>query len=325
MLSTLLNNRLLLGLLVIVGIPAIICGYVVLVERILRNLRPKLGEKLRPWLWILPGIAFVTVFLVYPTVATIWRALHNRRGDGFVWLDNFTWFFSEGAGGLVAMRNNLLWALLLPLLVVGIGLTIAVFADRVRYEVAVRSIIFLPMAISGVAAGVIWRLMYDYNPRVGTVNAAIVGLGGQPQSLLTEGPWNTIMLIIVGMWMMTGLAVVVLGSGLKGIPLELVEAARIDGANEWQVFRHVIYPLLKPTVAVVMTTVLIFALKTFDVVFVMTNGNFGTEVMANMMYRQLFQFTQEGRAAAVAVILFLCTVPLMVVQIRRFKQQEEMR
>lgn len=325
MVNDLLNNRLALGILVLCGVPAFICGYVLLVERILRPLRPRLAERLRPWLWILPGVAFLSVFLVYPTIATIVRSLHNRRGDGFVGLDNFTWFFSEGAGGLAAMRNNLLWAVALPLLVVGIGLVVAVFADRVRYEVAVRSIIFLPMAISAVAAGVIWRLMYDYNPRVGTINAAIVAAGGEPQSLLTEGPWNNLMLVIVGMWMMTGLAVVVLGSGLKSIPAELIEAARIDGAGEWRVFRNVVYPLLKPTIAVVMTTVLIFALKTFDVVFVMTNGNFGTEVMANMMYRQLFQFTQEGRAAAVAVLLFLCTVPLMVLQIRRFRQQEEMR
>ena len=319
-----LNNRLLLGAIAVLGVPLLICGYVILVEKVLGRLRPKTGHRLRPWLWVLPAIAFLTVFLVYPTIATIWRSLHDRRGNNFVWFDNFTWFF-QNTDNLVAMRNNALWAILLPLLVVGIGLVVAVFADKVRYEVAVRSIIFLPMAISAVAAGVIWRLMYDFNPRVGTINATVVALGGEPAPLLSTQPTNNIFLIIVGMWMMTGLAVVVLGSGLKGIPLELLEAARIDGANEWRVFWSVVYPLLKPTIGVVMVTVLIFALKTFDVVFVMTNGNFGTEVLANMMYRQLFQFTQEGRASAVAVVLFLATVPLMALQIRRFKQQEEVR
>lgn len=324
MLADLLDNRVLLGLLVVVGVPALICGYVILVEAVLRRLTPKTGHRIRPWLWVLPAIAFLSVFLVYPTIATVIRSLFNRRGDSFVGLENYAWFFGS-SGNLVAIRNNALWAILLPLLVVGIGLLVAVFADRVRYEVAVRSIIFLPMAISAVAAGVIWRLMYDFDPRVGTVNAVVSALGGQPQALLSNEPWNNIYLIIVGMWMMTGLAVVVLGSGLKGIPLELMEAARIDGANEWRVFWSVVYPLLRPTIAVVTTTVLIFALKTFDVVFVMTNGNFGTEVMANQMYKQLFQFTQEGRAATVATILFVATVPLMVLQIRRFRQQEEFR
>jgi len=324
MLAELLNNRILLGLIVVIGVPAAICGYVMLVERVLRGLRPRTAVKIRPWLWVLPAIAFLTVFLVYPTIATIWRSLFDRRGESFVGLENYIWFFTNSEN-LTAIRNNALWAIVLPALVVGLGLLIAVFADRVKYEVAVRSIIFLPMAISAVAAGVIWRLMYDFNPRVGTINAAITGLGGDARPLLSEQPWNNLLLIVVGMWMMTGLAVVVLGSGLKSIPVELLEAARIDGASEWRVFRSVIYPLLKPTIAVVMTTVLIFALKTFDVVFVMTNGNFGTEVMANLMYRQLFQFTQEGRAATVAVLLFLATVPLMALQIRRFKQQEEMR
>ena len=322
MLGDILNNRLLLGAIVIFGVPAIICGYVLLVERILKNLRPKTSEKIRPWLWVLPGISFLSVFLIYPTIATIWRAMHDRHDNEFVWFENFIWFFRND-DSLVAMRNNALWAIVLPALVVGIGLLVAVFADRVKYEVAVRSIIFLPMAISAVAAGIIWRLMYDYDPRVGTVNAVITGLGGEQQSLLTNQPINNLFLIIVGMWMMTGLAVVVLSSGLKGIPLELIEAARIDGANEWRVFRNVIYPLLRPTIAVVMTTVLIFALKTFDVVFVMTAGNHGTEVLANQMWRLLFQ--RPERAATTAVVLFLVTVPLMVLQIRRFKQQEEMR
>ncbi|NNH03670.1 sugar ABC transporter permease [Microbacterium ulmi] len=280
--------------------------------------------RIRPWLWILPAIAFVTIFLVYPAIATVWRSLFDRRGDNFVGLDNYGWFFGS-SDNLVAIRNNILWAILLPLLVVGIGLLVAVFAEKVRYEVAVRSIIFLPMAISAVAAGVIWRLMYDIDPRVGTLNAVVTATGGDPVAFLSTEPWNNVYLIIVGMWMMTGLAVVVLVSGLKGVPLELLEAARLDGANEWRVFWSVIYPLLRPTIAVVTTTVLIFALKTFDVVFVMTNGNFGTEVMANKMYKELFSFTQEGRAATVATVLFLATVPLMVLQVRRFRQQEEQR
>ncbi|MDO5494242.1 MAG: sugar ABC transporter permease [bacterium] len=322
--AALFENRVALGFIVIFGVPIILIGYVILVEKVLGFVRPGLALRLRPWLWVLPAIAFVLTFLVYPAISTVWRSLFNRAGDQFVGLDNYGWFFGN-MDNLVAVRNNIIWAVVLPLLVVGIGLLVAVFADRVRYEVAVRSIIFLPMAISAVAAGVIWRLMYDIDPNVGTLNAAITATGAQPYAFLSNGPWNNFYLIVVGMWMMTGLAVVVISSGLKGIPEELMEAARLDGATEFKVFRHVVLPLLAPTIAVVSTTVLIFALKTFDVVYVMTNGNFGTEVVANQMYKQLYAYNQPGRATTVATILFLVTIPVMIVNVRRFRQQEELR
>lgn len=320
----LLDNRLVLGLIVVIGVPLVICGYVWLVEKIIGRLRPVTGARLRPWLWILPALAFVATFLVYPAIATIIRSFFNRSGQEFIGLQNYFWFFGTPEN-LISLRNNLLWAILLPLLVVGIGLLVAVFADKVRYEVAVRSLIFLPMAISAVAAGVIWRLMYDIDPDVGTLNAIVTATGADPYAFLSNEPWNNIYLIIVGMWMMTGLAVVIIASGLKGVPVELMEAARLDGANEFKVFRHVVYPLLRPTVAVVATTVLIFALKTFDVVYVMTNGNFGTEVIANSMYKELYAYAQQGRAATVAVILFVVTIPIMILNVRRFRQQEEQR
>lgn len=324
MLADILDNRLVLGLIVIIGVPLIICGYVLLVEKIVGRLRPSVGVRLRPWLWILPAVAFVATFLVYPAIATVIRSMFDRSGRNFIGIQNFAWYFGTPEN-IVAVRNNVLWAVLLPLLVVGVGLLVAVFADRVRYEVVVRSVIFLPMAISAVAAGVIWRLMYDIDPDVGTLNAVVTATGADPYAFLSTEPWNNLYLIIVGMWMMTGLAVVVIASGLKGIPVELMEAGRLDGANEFRVFRHVVYPLLRPTVAVVATTVLIFALKTFDVVYVMTNGNFGTEVMANQMYKELFSYAQQGRAATVATILFIVTIPIMILNVRRFRQQEEQR
>ena len=322
--DALFENRIALGLIAVIGVPLIVCGYVLLVEKILGRLRPTTGARLRPWLWILPAIAFVVTFLVYPAIATVIRSMFNRRGDEFVGFENYLWFLGTPEN-LVAIRNNIIWAVLLPLLVVGIGLLVAVFADKVRYEVVVRSMIFLPMAISAVAAGVIWRLMYDIDPDVGTLNAVVTATGAEPYAFLSTQPLNNVYLIIVGMWMMTGLAVVIISSGLKGIPVELMEAARLDGANELKVFRHVVYPLLRPTVAVVATTVLIFALKTFDVVYVMTNGNFGTEVIANQMYKELYAYGQQGRAATVATILFLVTIPIMFLNVRRFRQQEEER
>lgn len=215
--------------------------------------------------------------------------------------------------------------MLLPLFTVGVGLIIAVLVDRVRYESFVKSVVFLPMAISFVAASVIWALVYDFNPNLGVLNATVTTFGGQPQAWLVNSPWNTVLLIVVGAWMLTGFAMVILSAGLKGISTELLEAARVDGANEWQVFRKVIFPLLLPTVAVVATTVIIFALKTFDVVYTMTGGNFETEVIANRMYAELFRFSQPGRASATAVILFLAIIPVMIINIRRFREQEAMR
>jgi alpha-glucoside transport system permease protein len=213
----------------------------------------------------------------------------------------------------------------LTAMVVGIGLIVAVLVDRVKYESIVKTVIFLPMAISFVAAGVIWRFMYELNPAIGTLNAAVTTVGMDARPWLINEPLNTFMLIIVGVWMMSGFAMVILSAGLKGISVELLEAARVDGANEPQVFRRIVLPLLAPTIAVIATTVVIFALKTFDIVYVMTNGNFGTEVMANRMYKELFNFGQAGRSAAIAVILFVAIVPVMILNIRRFQQQEAIR
>lgn len=318
------ESRWALAAIVIIGVPVVNIGYIALAERILRRLKPRTATLIRPWIWALPALAFVTVFLVYPAIATLIRSLFDRSGREFIGLENFFWFFTS-ENSLISLRNNALWAIVLPALVVGIGLGVAVLADRVRYEVVVRTIIFLPMAISSVAAGVIWRLMYDIDPDVGTLNAIVTAFGGTPVAWLSSIPWNSVMLIIVGMWMMTGLAVVILSAAVKGVPAELLEAARLDGASEGRVFQHVVLPLLQPTIAVVATTVIIFALKTFDVVYVMTNGNFDTNVIANQMYNELFNYGQQARAATLATVLFIATVPIMIVNIRRFRQQEENR
>ena len=324
MLADLLSNRLVIAALVVVAVPLVLVGYILLVEWILRRISRRSAAAIRPWLWVSPALVFLGVFLVYPTIATFLRSFQNRRGDGFIGLDNYAWFFSQD-NTLIALRNNVFWVIFLPLLVVGIGLLVAVLVDRVRYEGVVKSIIFLPLAISFVAAGVIWRFMYDLDPKVGTMNAAVTAVGGDPVAWLVAQPWNNFFLIIVGVWMLTGFAMVILSSGLKGISTELLEAARVDGANERQVFRKIILPLLAPTIAVVATTIIIYALKTFDVVYTMTNGNFDTNVIGLAMYQELFNNTQGGRAAAIAVVLFVAIVPVMIFNIRRFQEQEALR
>jgi alpha-glucoside transport system permease protein len=209
--------------------------------------------------------------------------------------------------------------------VVGIGLIIAVLTDRVRYETVVKTVIFVPMAISFVAAGVIWSFMYNFNEDIGTVNAAVTALGGEPAPLLLEWPRNTFLLIIVGIWMWVGFAMVILSAGLKGISAELLEAARMDGATELQVFFRIILPLLAPTIAVVATTIVITALKTFDIVYVMTNGAYGTNVVGMQFYTEKFINRNNGTSSAIAIILLLAIVPVMLINIRRFRAQEAIR
>jgi alpha-glucoside transport system permease protein len=245
-------------------------------------------------------------------------------------LENYAWFFGN-EGALTALKNNALWLVLLTLLTVGFGLLIAVLVDRVRYESVAKSVIFLPLAISMVAASVIWLFMYAYKPpgavQTGTLNAAIstVGLGPIAWVQVEDFSVNTIMLIVVMTWMWTGFGMVIISAALKGINPELVEAARVDGANEWQVFKGIVFPLLVPTIVVVSTTMIITALKAFDVVYTMTNGNLNTEVIANLMYKQMFSFGQFGRASAVAVVLLLAIVPIMFFNIGRFRAQEAVR
>ena len=324
MLADLFENRLFAAILVVIAVPVVLVGYIVFVEWILKRLSRPTADRARPWLWMGPALLFLGVFLVYPTIATIVRSFQNRRGDEFVGIENYQWFFGQSAT-IDALRNNVLWVLLLPLLVVGIGLFVAVLVDRVKYEGAVKTVVFLPLAISFVAAGTIWKFLYDLDPDVGTFNAIVTGLGGDPVAWLVNQPWNNFFLILVGVWLLTGFAMVILSAGLKGISTELLEAARVDGATELQVFRRIVMPLLMPTIAVVATTIVIYALKTFDVVYTMTSGSFNTDVIANTMFEQLYSNGQPGRAAAVAVILLVAIVPVMAINIRRFREQEALR
>jgi alpha-glucoside transport system permease protein len=323
-LAELFENRLFAAVLVVIAVPVVLVGYIVFVEWILKRLSRPTADRVRPWLWMGPALVFLGVFLVYPTIATVVRSFQNRRGDEFVGVENYQWFFGQSAT-IDALRNNVLWVILLPLLVVGIGLFVAVLVDRVRYEGAVKTVVFLPLAISFVAAGTIWKFLYDLDPDVGTFNAIVTGLGGDPVAWVVNQPWNNFFLILVGVWLLTGFAMVILSAGLKGISTELLEAARVDGANELQVFRRIVMPLLMPTIAVVATTIVIYALKTFDVVYTMTSGNFNTDVIANTMFEQLYSNGQPGRAAAVAVILLVAIVPVMAINIRRFREQEALR
>ena len=308
----------------VIGVPLVTAGYAFLAERVLMALPERRRANYRPWLWLLPGFAFLIAYLIYPTVSTFFLSFQNRDSSAFVGLANYTRLFGLSAFWQTLL-NTALWIVFFAGVTVIVGLLIAVLADRVRYESVVKAMVFVPLAISFVAAGVIWNFQYDFNPARGTVNAGLGLIGIEPQSWITEWPRNTFMLILVGIWMWVGFATVILSAGLKGISTELLEAARMDGATEFQVFFRIILPLLAPTVAVVGTTIVITALKTFDIVYVMTNGQYNTEVIGTAWYHARFTNHDAGAAAAIAIILLLTIIPVMLINIRRFQAQEAIR
>ena len=315
---------------VVLGVPAVLIGYIWLTERVLGRLGQRARPRLRPWLWLAPALAFLVVFLVYPSIGSLIRSFQNAAGTKFIGLDNYAWFFNDDAS-LVALKNSLIWLVVLTTLTVGLGLLIAVLVDRVRYETVAKSVIFVPLAISMVAASVIWTFMYDYqvppNPQVGTLNAALGSVGIAPIAWvqISDFSLNSILLVIVMAWMWTGFCMVILSAALKGINPELLEAARVDGATEGQVFRRITLPLMAPTIAVVTTTMVITALKAFDVVYVMTSGHFDTQVVAFQLIQELYNFGNPGRASAIGIVLLLAIIPVMAFNVRRFRAQEAIR
>jgi len=317
-------DTLLMAIVVVIGVPAAVCGYIIATEWVLRFAGPNARARIRPWLWVLPAFAFLITFMIYPTIRTLLASFQNARSTEFVGLDNYVQLLNRDTFWQTLL-NNALWIVFFTAIVVGMGLIVAVLTDRVRYETVVKTVIFVPMAISFVAAGVIWSFMYNFNADIGTVNAGITAFGAEAVPLLLESPLNTFLLIIVGIWMWVGFAMIILSAGLKGISAELLEAARMDGATELQVFFRIILPLLAPTIAVVATTIVITALKTFDIVYVMTGGRYGTEVIGTLFYNERFTNRNIGTSSAVAIILLLAIIPVMIFNIRRFRAQEAIR
>lgn len=280
------------------------------------------------WLWIGPAVLIVAVFLFYPVLSTIWYSLFDANSVKFVGVANYRTIFTNSAM-LEVLRNNLLWLVLATVGTVLFGLIIAVLADRVRIESIVKGAIFIPMAISFVGASVIWRFVYEYRPpgqsQIGLFNAIITGFGFQPQAWLTTPAINNIAVIVVYVWMWTGFCMVILSAALKSVPTEILEASRVDGANEFTIFWRVIVPMISPTIAVVATTMVINVLKIFDVIYVMTGGDFGTNVIAMAYYQALYTNFNNGLGDALAVILVLVIVPVMFINVRRFRIQEAQR
>jgi alpha-glucoside transport system permease protein len=319
-------ERLLLAAAALVSVPALLLAYITIVEAALSRPGLRRLTPVRPWLWLAPSLALLLLFLLVPVIQTLQLSLLDARSEHFVGLANYRYLFADAAIRQ-ALRNNALWLVLFTSLVVGLGLLIATLTERVRYTALARATVFLPMAVSFVAAGVIWRFVYDYRPagaaQTGVLNALLTLLpGSMPHAWLTESPINDLALIAAAVWSWTGFGTIILAAGLQGIPVEVVEAARIDGAGEWRVFWRVIAPLLTPAISVCTTVMVVTALKAFDIVYVMTNGAYGTELIASRMYKEMFSLQDFGRASALAVILLLAIAPVMLLNVRRLRGRE---
>jgi alpha-glucoside transport system permease protein len=284
----------------------------------------RLQDFLRPVIFVGPAIALLLVFLVYPAISTIALSFQDKQSQHFVGFDNYVQAFTQPVMQQ-AFLNNVIWMVLVTSCSVALGLLVAVLFDRVRYEAMAKVWIFLPLVISFVGASVIWRFVYAYQPagrpQTGILNALLVAAGEDPIGWLTKRQFNTIALIVIMIWLQTGFCMVVLSAALKSLPAEILDAARIDGANEIQIFFKIIIPNLKPTLITVATAVLIAVLKVFDIVYVMTNGMYNTEVIANRMYAEMFKNRNFGLGSALAVLLLLAVVPVMVANVRNLRKE----
>ncbi len=291
----------------------------------------RLRDRIRPFVFVGPALAILGVYLVYPAVNTTILSFKDARGDEFVGLSNFTEILTN-SDSLVTIRNSIVWVIVVPLFAVSIGLAFATLADKLsrRAENAAKSIIFMPMAISMVGASIVWLFVYSFRPpgfgdQIGILNGLWTALGNEPIAWLLQEPWNNLYLMVILVWLQTGFAMVILSSAIKGVPDDILEAARIDGATEMKVFWRVIFPTISSTIVVVTTTIVITVWKVFDIVFVMTGGNFGTSVVAERMVTEFFTFFNFGRGAAYAVLLFVAVIPIMMINVRQFRAQEEQR
>jgi alpha-glucoside transport system permease protein len=308
---------------------------------IVERLPDEWTQRLQPFVFVGPAVAILIWYLTFPVFRTFWLSLFWRDGPppgagiiealqspAFVGLDNYISLFSERLLQ-EAIRNNLMWIVFGSTLSVVFGLLVAILADRSKFERTSKSLIFLPMAISFVGAGIIWNFMYETRPvgapQIGVLNAITVALGGSPHpwdKWIQIAPWNNLFLILIVIWLQTGFAMVLFSAALKGVPEEILEAARVDGATEVQSFFKIMIPYILGTIITVWTTIVIFTLKIFDVVWVMTGGQFGTHVIATQFYRQSFTARNSGVGSAIAIILLLAVIPVMIYNLRQFRESE---
>ena len=285
-------------------------------------LHAKWRDRILPWVFAGPAVVLLAVFLLYPAAGTILRSFQDNKGQ--FTLANFAVMVEPEFTQI--LRNNALWLILGTGASVVLGLIFAGLFDRIRRESLAKTIVFLPLAISLVGASVIWQFVYAFQagglPQIGLLNAVVVGLGGKPIAWLTTSPLNIFCEIVILVWLQTGFAMVVFSAAIKGVSGEVIEAARLDGASERQVFARVIVPMIRGSIVTVSTTIAIVTLKIFDIVYVTNGGRLGDDVVANRMFHEVFQFFEDGRGAALATLLFIAVLPVMYINLRNFRRQQ---
>ncbi len=289
----------------------------------------KAQEWLRYAIFLAPALLLLLIGLIYPALRTIWLSLLDASGENFVGFGNYVWAFTIPEIQIV-LRNTLIWTILVPVASTIFGLAIAYMTDRMKHAAVVKSLIFMPMAISFVGASIIWSFIYNFEPNpnraeIGLLNAIMRQVGAEPRNWLLEAPWNTLFLIAVLVWIQTGFAMVILSAAMKNVPDEIVEASMLDGAGNWRRFLRVTLPMIRGTVVVVLTTITIATLKVFDIVRTMTGGNFQTNVIANEMYSQSFRQLNYGQGSALAVILFVAVIPIIWYNVRQLRLERTER
>ncbi len=309
-------------LLVAVAVFAAVMGAVLLVANRARGRRTDLVSGIA---FTAPALLLLLVGQLYPAGRTALQSVLDASSAGFVGLDNYIRIFTQ-PDLLIVLRNTLLWVVITPILATAIGLVYAVLVDRTRFESFAKALVFLPMAISFVGAGIIWKFVYAYRPdqqniqQIGLVNQALVWLGLQPIDFMLQRPWNNLLLIVVMIWIQAGFAMTVLSAAIKAIPTDIVEAARLDGVGGARLFVYITLPSIRPAVVVVITAISIAVLKVFDIVRTMTGGQFGTSVVANEFYLQSFRLSELGTGSALAMILFLLVVPIVIYNVRQMRK-----
>jgi alpha-glucoside transport system permease protein len=298
---------------------------------LVEGLPDRASRGLMPFIYVLPGVGLIGLVLIYPTIQTVHYSFANRDSTGYVGLENYRDIFGDSVFWQ-SMFNNVLWLLLVPAVVVAVGVVVAVLADRLSTsgEKVAKSVIFLPMAISFVGASAIWGLVYAVDAgetQTGLLNAFWTTIGGEAQAWLQidTARLNSLLMMVILVWLQVGFAMILLSSAIKGVPEETVEAARIDGASEWQIFWRVVIPQIKGTIITVFITVTILVLKIFDIVYVLTNGRDKSNVIANLFFNELFANQQAGTAAAIVVVLLVAVLPILYYQVRHFRHEEANR
>lgn len=281
-------------------------------------------DRILPWVFIGPALLLLGIYLVYPAVSTVFQSFFDKKG--VFTLDNWT---GLAKGEFVEIfRNNVLWLIVATAGSVGLGLLVAALFDRIRREALAKIFIFTPLAISLVGATVIWKFVYAVQPpsapQFGLLNAIWTAFGNKPVAWATTFPINLPAEMLIMIWLQTGFAMVVLSAAIKGVSVEVLEAARLDGASERQVFFGIIIPLIRGSIITVTTTIAIATLKIFDIVMSVSGGINHDNVVAVRMFQEMFQFFNDGRAAALATLLFIAVLPVMVLNLRNFRRQAAM-